>query len=465
MERASMDRASMNSADGVDRTEQYSRHLQEMCRIPTVSNADPEAMDLDAFLRLHAYLEETWPLCHQKMRKEVVGKCGLLYHYESRHPNGQLPLLLMAHQDVVPVGDGSMWTCPPFAAEVHDGMIYARGCTDSKCNIQAYFDALEELFADGFDPGYDIWLAFGYNEETMAGPETAAASLLSRELAVRGLEFGLVLDECGGIEESADGARYGQIYIAEKGYADVRFTRRSAGGHSAIPGPHTALGEIAQTACLIEAHPMAPFRTEAAVRMLEGLAAFMPAGRMKDLCTDVAGNWEELLPLLQEDRLYNALTRTTSAVTMSGASPQANVCPENAWIVVNNRILPGQTLEDLLAHFRSFVPEGTEISVQGFHDPPPVQSVDTEGYRLISRIFSEMYPGLTLIPSMLFGGTDSRYYCGLCPSGSVYRFTGLQWDPRWSGTSHQVDERIPLDVLAPNVDFYKRLLGGYGDAI
>ena len=55
----------------------FMEHLRKMIQIPTVSNADPEKMDIEAFLKLHAYLEEAYPLVHQKMTREVIGRAGL----------------------------------------------------------------------------------------------------------------------------------------------------------------------------------------------------------------------------------------------------------------------------------------------------------------------------------------------------------------------------------------------------
>src|SRR4051794_14019138 len=36
-------------------------------------------------------------------------------------------LVFAGHTDVVPPGDESKWTHPPFAAEIADGMLYGRG--------------------------------------------------------------------------------------------------------------------------------------------------------------------------------------------------------------------------------------------------------------------------------------------------------------------------------------------------
>ena len=218
----------------------FMEHLRKMIQIPTVSNADPEKMDIEAFLKLHAYLEEAYPLVHQKMTREVIGRAGLLYTWKGNGKSSQLPLMMTAHQDVVPEGDWSMWKYPPFSGEIADGFVWGRGSTDSKCNIQAYMDALELLIAEGFEPEYDLYFAFGYNEEIMGGPEPAA-QLIADELRRRNVQLGCLIDECGGIQKTADGSQYGFIFTCEKGYADFEFSKIDSGGHSATPGKHSAL--------------------------------------------------------------------------------------------------------------------------------------------------------------------------------------------------------------------------------
>ena len=87
----------------------FMEHLKGMIRIPTVSSADPDKMDVEAFLKLHDYLKETYPLVHQKMTREVIGKAGLLYTWKGNGKSDKLPLMMTAHQDVVPEGDWGMW--------------------------------------------------------------------------------------------------------------------------------------------------------------------------------------------------------------------------------------------------------------------------------------------------------------------------------------------------------------------
>lgn len=151
-------------------------HLAGMVRIPTVSNAELAKMDFTKFDQLHAYLKESYPLIHEKLTLEIVGKAGLLYHWKGTGSE-KAPLVLMAHQDVVPEGDPGLWKYPPYAGIVAEGKLWGRGTTDCKCNLMSVMEAVEHLLGEGYTPDYDIYLAFGYNEEVMGGEEPSAKAM------------------------------------------------------------------------------------------------------------------------------------------------------------------------------------------------------------------------------------------------------------------------------------------------
>lgn len=368
---------------------------------------------------------------------------------------------MTAHQDVVPEGDHSMWKYPPFSAHVdEDNIMWGRGCTDSKCNMQAYLDALEMLIADGFVPDYDIYLAFGYNEEIMGGPG-AACQIVHDELLKRGIQFGMVIDECGGISEM-DGKLVATIVTCEKGYADYEFSVEDEGGHSSFPPVHTALGKLGNAVWQLENNRMEAKLTAPVIAEMKALAPFTP-GHLGELYKDPEANWEELKQLAETDKKANQMLRTTTAATMASGSDQANILPERAVVITNSRLLPGETLEDLEAHFAKVLPEEVKVRLVKGHNPPAISTTESYGYRLLTKIFEDKYPGITVMPSMLAGGTDSRYYCDLTPTKSVYRVTGIKHSDRTAG-AHQVNEHIDCNVIPDNVDFYVRLFKEYGDA-
>lgn len=71
---------------------------------------------------------------------------------------------VLAHVDVVPEGSG--WTYPPYAGEIHDGKIYGRGTTDDKGPAIAAMYAMKALKESGVELKRKIRIIFGTNEET-----------------------------------------------------------------------------------------------------------------------------------------------------------------------------------------------------------------------------------------------------------------------------------------------------------
>ncbi len=112
---------------------QAAEHLAGAVRFPTVSLSSGGPIDTTAFLGLHQYLADTHPLVTQHLQREVVGGLSLLYTWRGTDPTLP-PLVLMGHQDVVPVPERSPadWTHPPFAGEIADGFVWGRGALDDK---------------------------------------------------------------------------------------------------------------------------------------------------------------------------------------------------------------------------------------------------------------------------------------------------------------------------------------------
>lgn len=81
---------------------------------------------------------------------------------------GKEVLGILGHLDVVPANPAE-WKYPPYAAEIHDGKIYARGAMDDKGPMIACLFAVKALKEAGFEPTKTIRLIFGCDEETDMG--------------------------------------------------------------------------------------------------------------------------------------------------------------------------------------------------------------------------------------------------------------------------------------------------------
>jgi carboxypeptidase PM20D1 len=129
-----------------------------MVRCETVSRrgqTEPEK-----FRAFHKVLEELFPTVFGRIEK-VDLEGSLLMKWPGK---GQgMPILLMAHMDVVPASDDG-WRYPPFSGEIADGAVWGRGAMDTKCSLLGFFQAAEELLNEGFEPDCDIYLASSCTE-------------------------------------------------------------------------------------------------------------------------------------------------------------------------------------------------------------------------------------------------------------------------------------------------------------
>jgi acetylornithine deacetylase/succinyl-diaminopimelate desuccinylase-like protein len=89
--------------------------LAGMIRFRTIPSLEDGAQNIGEFRKLHAYLEQRFPLVHAKLKREFVGELSLLYTWQGSDASAK-PIALMAHHDVAPIASGTeaSWQVPPF---------------------------------------------------------------------------------------------------------------------------------------------------------------------------------------------------------------------------------------------------------------------------------------------------------------------------------------------------------------
>lgn len=200
------------------------QHLQEAIRYKTISYDDPKLFDSIQFLNFHKYLEATYPKVHANLTHETVAGYSLLYKWNGRNASLK-PIILMAHQDVVPIEEATqtMWSVDPFGGEMKDGFVWGRGTADDKINVISIFESAEKLLSENFQPERTIYFAFGHDEETGGKGAIATAALLKS----RNITADLILDE-GGIvtKDKIPGMTKPAALIgtSEKGYLSLQLT-------------------------------------------------------------------------------------------------------------------------------------------------------------------------------------------------------------------------------------------------
>ncbi|WP_394848526.1 M20 family peptidase [Pendulispora brunnea] len=434
-------------------------HLARTLQFKTVSHADSSEDDGAPFEGLQRYLAETYPKVHASLAREVIGGRALVYTWRGSDPSLR-PVLLAAHQDVVPVEPGTegTWTHPPFEGVVADGFVWGRGAIDDKGSVVAILEAVEALLAEHVVPRRSVVIALGCDEEVggMAGAKAIAASF-----EAKGMRFEYVLDEGSmvtrGIVPEAP-LPVALIGLTEKGMATIELAVDTATGHSSMPPPQTSVGIVARAIDQLEAHPMPPRLTPMTRQLLEAIAPDLPFGKRV-----VASNLWLLSPLIVSamtaHEASNAAVRTTTAPTVFHAGVRPNVLPASARALVNFRILPGDTVEGVLAHVKQTVADPriqVKLHDAFANDPPPVSSADSRAFRAIEATVRELFPEAVVAPTLVLGATDARHYTSL--ADGVYHFSPFVVGPQDLPRVHGTDERLPVDGLATAVLFYERLL-------
>lgn len=434
-------------------------HLSHIIQFPTIADRDLEAMDIGPFLGLRGYLEKTYPLVHQNCEREIIAGASMLYRWPGSGKGGKKPILLMAHQDVVPVTPGTEedWQHPAFDGVIADGHVWGRGAIDMKNMLCAEFEAMEYLMQRGFTPDRDVYLALGHDEEVGGSGAVATA----QHLLEQGVEIDFIMDEGGkpahGEDFGASDVLVATISVFEKGYCDLQLISRSPGGHSNRPGKTTALGELAKAIVALEASPMPAELPEPFVRFYSLMGPYLDDPRMRELCTDLPNRMEEFIALLEETPQGNAMVRTTTAVTQAWGSPVNNVLPQKAVAGVNFRLNPRDTVVSLLEHVRKAIHnDAIELRVVEAREASRVSPTDTPAYALIEEVMHEFYPELIVASNGLLGGTDSRKYECVC--NNIYRFYPFFDTSKYRASLHGTNERISVSDLVRGTRIMIRII-------
>ena len=431
-------------------------------RTITVAPGDPRPGQEEPWIQLHQWLEETYPAAHAAMQKELVpGTLTLLYTWAGSDPTLK-PILLMAHQDVVPVNIGTEgdWTGAPFEGEIIDGYIYGRGTIDDKGSLVALMEAAEALAGSGFQPRRTVYFMFGHDEEVSGSGAEAGIALLK----ARGIEPEMALDEGFMIVDPSPltGKPMGFIGIAEKGYLTLEIIATGQGGHSSTPPRDSAAVRLARAVVALDDNQMkADFSKPPVSDLFRSAANDMPFLQKMAF----ANLW--LFEGMIDQQMSgipagNAMIRTTTAPTMLAGSAKENVLAQRASAMVNFRIHPNNTEEDILDHVRTVTAgiEGIEIKVgqQGIRGEgaSPVSPTDNLAYAVLASVAEATSGGAPAAPGLVLGATDARYASAITPN--VYRFAPAIMSPEDLTGFHGTNERLAVENMG-------RLATGYAQII
>jgi carboxypeptidase PM20D1 len=443
------------AAPSVD-TAKIAQHLGEAIRFETVSYQDPKQNKLEEWTKFRAWLQATYPAAHAAMRRETAGNGALVYQWQGSDPAAK-PIILMAHQDVVPVTPGTEgdWKYAPFGGQIAENAVWGRGAVDDKGSLIGLFEGLEILAKQGFKPKRSIWIVSGHDEEVGGTGAKAAAELL----ASRGVKALFTIDEGSAIVSDAPivDAPAILIGIGEKGYGTLKVVANAKGGHSSMPPEEIGTINLAKAIIAIHAKQFPSELKTPVSGMVETLAE-RKGGVIKIAAANPWLFGGQIRAQFSKSPSGAAMLHTTIAPTMLEGSPKENVLPQSATALINYRIAPWNTSEDVMARAKGAV--GTlpvTLSwVKAPREPSPVSSTTSQGWSLISAVAQTEAPGAVVAPYLVVAGTDSRSMVGV--SDDVYRFMPFKVSIKETAMIHGTNEHISLDNLGRMVRFFTRLI-------
>ncbi|MCH7594240.1 MAG: M20/M25/M40 family metallo-hydrolase, partial [Chloroflexi bacterium] len=148
---------------------------------------------------------------------------------------------------------------------------------------------------------------------------------------------------------------------------------------------------------------------------------------------------------------FDTMLHNTIAPTVVAGGSSANVTPGEVTLQLDGRILPGFTPEDLVSELKTVLgdlgegPDAPEIEVRHY-DPGPADP-DMGLFGMLASVIEEADPGSVVIPALIPGTTDARFFSRLGIQTYGFLPMNLPREADFTAMFHAGNERIPVEAL------------------
>ena len=369
-----------------------------------------------------------------------------------RGTGAKRPLLLLAHLDVVEARRED-WSLDPFTFVERDGYYYGRGTSDMKDMAASWVANLIELKRQGYRPDRDIILALTADEES--GDSNGAAWLIRNHRDLVDAE--LCLNEGGGGQIQHGRYVANNVQAAEKVYQSFALEVRNKGGHSSLPSKDNAIYRLAAGLTRLSTFDF-PIRLNEVTRTFFERMSRVEQGEVAADMRAVAGTPPDLAAagrLAAQSPYYNALMRTTCVPTELQGGHAENALPQLARAVVNCRMLPDDTTDNVQqALIRQVADKDVAVTPLAPARPGPASPLSPALMSALDRITSEMWPGVPVVPVMGTGATDGKWF----RMAAVATYGLGAFEDVNDSRAHGRDERIGVRQFYEEREFLYRLI-------
>lgn len=441
------------------------------------------------FEKFHDYLEKTYPLVHKHLQLKKINKFGLVYTWKGKDTSKK-PIMLTAHQDVVPVPHETIdqWTFPPFEGGFDGKYLYGRGVSDCKNLLIALMGTIELLLEeDKFKPQRTIILAFGYDEEAAGkGAEEISDYLVNKYGPDSILQ---IIDEGDEGYQEIEGVKLVLPATGEKGHLNSVIDLFTPGGHLSVPPKHTSIGIMSQLITEIEDKEFSPILTNnnPVLGQLYCLAEHSKIlnksikGDILKAQIDQNAN-QRVVEYLSKDAETKYLITTSQAVDIIEGGVKSNALPEHVSVVVNSRIAVEENVNTVVSKLKADIltiadkfnlgliidnQEIIEPTEHGYFnyslieslEPAPVSPINGESWNIFGGSLRYLYEDLIfpdsndifiVAPFLSTGNTDTKSYWDL--TRNIYRYQPSIATK--NSNIHSIDEKLDFEGHFHIIAFY-----------
>lgn len=351
------------------------------------------------------------------------------------------PLLIMAHEDVVPV-DRSHWTVDPFAATKRDGLIYGRGASDDKAMLASNLEVFLQLKRMKVRLTRDVIFLAEASEEmsSSAGMKTIVDRYWGK------IECEFALNEGGGSLVENNAVKYMGVATSEKLPRGARLEAVGSSGHGSVPRVDNAVIHLSTATTKAGTWDTPARLNETTSEFFKRLAAISPPEEAAWYRNVLAPEVQQQLKLKKPQ--YYSMLRTSVVPTMVKAGIKSNVIPPTAEATLDIRALPDEDLPKFREMLSEIIndPQVRVIAKDTALSMPvaPASQLHTGMFDALESAQKEVVPNAITLPMMTTGATDSSF---LRAKGVQAYGISLPKTEEESRGVHGNDERIEIKHL------------------
>jgi len=442
--------------DGIERFRETFKELVETNTTLSAGDCTLAAKRMAARLQAAGYPDSDVRIFVPEGHPKEGGLLATLHGSDSKAKG----VLMLAHLDVVEAKRED-WQRDPFTLVEEGGYFYARGASDMKAQAAIWVDNLVRFREENFKPKRTIKLALTCGEET-SNALNGAGWLVANERDAIDADFAVTEGVDGDLD--AQGHRIAlEVLAAEKVSQNYVFEVTNAGGHSSRPIPDNAIYHLVRAVDRVSHYEFPVQLNDANRGYFSGMSKII-GGDNGAAMAAVVKNADDstAVSVLDKDRNWHAMLRTTCVATMLSAGHATNALPQRARANINCRIMPGVTREEVQAQLVKIAADpAVTVSIPEIRGPLAQPTPLTPKImKPVEAVAHQLWPGVPVVTALEPGASDAQF---MNPAGiPTYGITGLFTEPD-GGNIHGLNERIRVQSVYEGRTFLYRLIKAYAN--